>query len=498
MAEKPFYAKHGLNVYTAGSLLLSTNSTALSSNITIKVGSNVSIDTGTIFVGNSTVNVSISASGILKNGGSLVTSAAGSNTSVQFNDSGSFGNAAGFTFNKSTNVLAAPGGLTVGASIGMTNNQSIYLNSSNTRYITFDGTDYLLPGAGLKINGQTAWHAGNDGAGTGLDADTVDGYDSSAFVRKADTTQQAVAGDFLANTLITYRTGATSTGYVVLGIDGTKYLGFNGSTYVLPSAQLSINGQTAWHAGNDGAGSGLDADTVDGVQASAFAQLAGSPSFSTKITVTGGGLQGNQPIANASSSMGALEVQSNGTGAAALAFHRTGSWAGYFGLDTDNVWKVGGWSYGAVAHTLWHSGNDGSGTGLDADLLDGYQASAFALLSSSPTFTGTVTGSAFNTSSDRELKTQIKEIDREDLISLGEVDFKSYVLKNDPEKTKQYGVIAQSIEHLYPHLVKTGKDGFKSVNYTGLLALFAAQVQKHERTIANLSYRLSQLEGIDQ
>lgn len=31
-----------------------------------------------------------------------------------------------------------------------------------------------------------------------------------------------------------------------------------------------------------------------------------------------------------------------------------------------------------TAYTLWHAGNDGSGSGLDADLLDGYHASAFA------------------------------------------------------------------------------------------------------------------------
>ena len=31
--------------------------------------------------------------------------------------------------------------------------------------------------------------------------------------------------------------------------------------------------------------------------------------------------------------------------------------------------------------SVWHSGNDGAGSGLDADLLDGYQASSFALQS---------------------------------------------------------------------------------------------------------------------
>ena len=35
----------------------------------------------------------------------------------------------------------------------------------------------------FRINGYLAWHAGNDGAGSGLDADTLDGNDSSNFIR---------------------------------------------------------------------------------------------------------------------------------------------------------------------------------------------------------------------------------------------------------------------------------------------------------------------------
>lgn len=41
----------------------------------------------------------------------------------------------------------------------------------------------------------------------------------------------------------------------------------------------TINGSTAWHAGNDGSGSGLDADTLDGLQASAFALASHTHSY---------------------------------------------------------------------------------------------------------------------------------------------------------------------------------------------------------------------------
>lgn len=46
--------------------------------------------------------------------------------------------------------------------------------------------------AGLKtgttIAGQTAWHTGNDGPGSGLDADMVDGKHASAFAATVSTT----------------------------------------------------------------------------------------------------------------------------------------------------------------------------------------------------------------------------------------------------------------------------------------------------------------------
>jgi hypothetical protein len=40
-----------------------------------------------------------------------------------------------------------------------------------------------------------------------------------------------------------------------------------------------------------------------------------------------------------------------------MAFHHAGQYASYFGIDIDNVWKVGGWSAGDNAYRLWHEGN---------------------------------------------------------------------------------------------------------------------------------------------
>jgi hypothetical protein len=53
-----------------------------------------------------------------------------------------------------------------------------------------------------------------------------------------------------------------------------------------------------------------------------------------------------------------LEIMSQtGADAAYVAFHRPGVFAAAFGIDTDNQWKVGGWSYGASSYKLLHEGN---------------------------------------------------------------------------------------------------------------------------------------------
>ena len=89
-----------------------------------------------------------------------------------------------------------------------------------------------------------------------------------------------------------------------------------------------------------------------------------------------GGATGNSGMATTTGSLGEIEVRGNGTGAAMMAFHRVGSFAAYLGIDTDNQLKFGGWSAGANAYKVWHANNDGAGSGLDADLLDGLNADA--------------------------------------------------------------------------------------------------------------------------
>ena len=51
----------------------------------------------------------------------------------------------------------------------------------------------------------------------------------------------------------------------------------------------TVDGDALWHAGNDGAGSGLDADTLDGLQASAFVQVLNGSFTATLASASSGG-----------------------------------------------------------------------------------------------------------------------------------------------------------------------------------------------------------------
>lgn len=64
------------------------------------------------------------------------------------------------------------------------------------------GLNLASKGSGVvQINGSTAWHAGNDGSGSGLDADLLDGLDSTAFVTPTGT--QTLTNKTIASPLIT-------------------------------------------------------------------------------------------------------------------------------------------------------------------------------------------------------------------------------------------------------------------------------------------------------
>ena len=193
---------------------------------------------------------------------------------------------------------------------------------------TVDGRDVATDGSKLDgiESGATADQSASeiltliktvDGAGSGLDADTLDGISSASFVRSdaADT----ISGDITftdsgqypvvigsasgmddgrlllrgsSNPYIRFREGNTDKAFIQWNSSGYLRLMNQEDSSVLrikDDIEFSPDNSTyykMWNAYNDGSGSGLDADLLDGVQGSSFVRSDANDAISGFLTIT--------------------------------------------------------------------------------------------------------------------------------------------------------------------------------------------------------------------
>ena len=288
---------------------------------------------------------------------------------------------------------------------------------------TYGGADLATDTGSVTISGSTAWHAGNDGAGSGLDADLLDGQQATAFMGQYG---MPVNNDVYMNFRVIRNQNTSSVndgmfiGYGNTNSGRTRIYG-GGSTGVhlaINAANMQFNNNTVWHAGNDGAGSGLDADLLDGLQLSqldtryhlasvSFLGLTAKAADSDKLD----GYNYSDFLFTSGTAAEAYHLDIADTRTAEIA---PNGYDGHrmsldFSDDITSGWHSGitmkGWSTGYASwqlwggsttsthenlyfrsgigstwnslRTVWHSGNDGAGSGLDADLLDGQQGSYY-------------------------------------------------------------------------------------------------------------------------
>jgi len=293
-------------------------------------------------------------------------------------------------------------------------------NGNRMNYASDNGTGHSFVGGWLYRDSYVVWDAGNDGAGSGLDADLLDGQDSGYYVNitaRLGYTPVNKAGDTMSGALAVsdgagmsrlwpngdstlYRSGGVS-GCLYLNAANNRYLFNNGSAYELAGQQLYVNGSVSWNAGNDGAGSGLDADLLDGQDGSYYsnitARLGYTPAnragdtFLGSVTVVPGASMGVNASAIAGGTIlapgdathtGLLSLyQPNGTRLGYVGYATNGSRMNYVSENGTGHSFINGWIY-RDGNVAWDAGNDGSGSGLDADLLDGYQAADFLRVTS--------------------------------------------------------------------------------------------------------------------
>ena len=115
---------------------------------------------------------------------------------------------------------------------------------------------------------------------------------------------------------------------------------------------------------------------------------------------------------------------------------------------------------------------DGSGSGLDADLLDGTHASAFAQLAGA-TFTGTVTAPNFVSSSDARLKSDIAPIP-DALAKVQALTGVTFTMAGSD--VRQMGLIAQDVQAVAPEAVVEA-EGVLRLAYGNLIGLLVEAIK---------------------
>jgi len=72
-----------------------------------------------------------------------------------------------------------------------------------------------------------------------------------------------------------------------------------------------------------------------------------------------------------------------------------------------------------------------------------------------------------------------------------------FITNSFPERNfstdKQIGVIAQEVEKIFPELVSTDKDGYKSVNYIGLIPVVIESIKEQQTQIEKQNQRIDKL-----
>ena len=292
-----------------------------------------------------------------------------------------------------------------------------------------------------------------------VDSDKVDGYHASQFLRSdtSDTMSgqltltaatnyqlninngydQKILLQGSSNPYIRFREGSTDKQYIQWNSGGYLYLRNqeDGSGLrIKDSLDFTKDGSTfytVWHSGNDGSGSGLDADTVDGLHASSFAssnadseQTLGSRIHNFNYGAKKINVDPRWGVDGTGTDTGNLHIwttKADGSnyGQAGIAlyngangkYHYFYTVPGYWTkLQNPNGYIEFGPANTSYAHIytdrpafyfnkelyvndgkVWHANNDGSGSGLDADKLDGLHSSSFLRSDTSDTMSGNLT-----------------------------------------------------------------------------------------------------------
>ena len=358
-----------------------------------------------------------------------------------------------------------------------------------TNYLTNDAFDQ---GVGLYLTAGS-YNAGTDTATTPLVIDEGD------FIKTKD-------GGYLRNLI-----GKTTGDVIQIGQSGTSLID---QINFLPGTggnnAVKVNGNTVWNAGNDGAGTGLDADLLDGQQGSYYLDYNNFTNTPSSSGISQSDADTRYVNATGDTMSGTLNMGGN-----TLTLHTSGGSPGlksYYG--TVNV--VNGSSAGTLYVGTGNANASGSvyattvGGGSNTKVI--YSTSHHRYFVGSSTeemrlesdgdlhVEGDVT--AYSTTvSDIRLKDNVETIDNA-LDKVCKLRGVEYTWNRGSRKdTKDLGVIAQEVEKVLPEIVKEKKmpliddsdTKYKSVDYEKITAVLVEAVKEQQAQIDELTTILEEV-----
>jgi hypothetical protein len=211
-------------------------------------------------------------------------------------------------------------------------------------------------------------------------------------------------------------------------------------------------------------------DSTSGSSASCTGNAATSSNTSSISNATGGSytwtaanyFQSNLGATSGSLSSPPLQAYSTGNNSAFMSFHKGGVYAVNFGLDSDNVLRIGGWSASANRWQLDMSGN--------------------------VTAAGNVTAY-----SDIRLKDNI-EVIKNALEKVTQLNGVTFTRNDQEDKARRHaGVIAQEVEKVLPEVVSEDNEGIKNVAYGNMMGLLIEAIKELQAKVELLEAANTQL-----
>ena len=347
------------------------------------------------------------------------------------------------------------------------------------------GGSAALSGTSFTAGGNTVWHAGNDGSGSGLDADTVDGIDidaintqgaiaySSSSTQITGTTQQKVHQGTYGQRM-TFTMGGPSGSAQNFGNigDNSSVVGGNSDDFTIAAGADLVLGQGGY------ARLRFDGSTAHFFNPVKLGSTLQDNGGNTRISVTGRMYPldvsvGSSPSKNMEYASSTLTVGSVDDDDFYLNLKGFGGNSN-IQLDDGDIW-VNGTSNSTAAYKFASNGHFHS----NGDVI---------------AYSSTLTAS------DKRLKENIVPLDSS-LDKINKLQGVKYDWKNKDKGTNQLGLIAQEVEKVVPEVVKEVKDGLgdisgmKVVNYTALVPVLIEAIKEQQKELEYMKAEIKTLKG---